>query len=197
MIEDLIKTLITILGTLFITKYTCNRNVPTKEMKIAYEHIYYPILCLMNDYENDKAFNHEYFKNKTGQLLVKYQIYANPTTIVSYRNYCNAHTKNHEDSKRLYKLFQRNIQENNHKLRNRLGYLNFGIMNAYRYASPVDKAGFEAYILLSVSNILVMLNSHFYNFNIHSIIIYIIAMIVPAFKLGKYKILKRRYEKEK
>ena len=143
------------LFTFFITKYTYNRNRPIDKIEIAYDRIYYPLFRIISDECNNNDINNVISKIKP--YIKKYDKYIDSSTKKLFESLykCNKET----EKKSIYMRFKDNIYNRNLYLRRRLGYLEPGFIQAYKYSSPYAKALFRITIEFVVCYILIFMGT--------------------------------------
>ncbi|EOS75065.1 hypothetical protein C819_02706 [Lachnospiraceae bacterium 10-1] len=125
--------------TFYITKYTYSKNQPLDKLEIAYNRVYYPIYRLMlNDDDMDIVI-------KRGKYYFeKYDKYIDKSTRKLFNLLCNCSKE--AEKRNIYKTFKNNVYDRNFYLRRRLGYLESGFVEMYKYSQPVEKSFFRVAI---------------------------------------------------
>lgn len=119
--------------TLFITKYTYNKNRPLDKLEIAYNRVYYPIYRFIKRKENNKKIEETISEiNYTFKIYFdKYEKYIDFSTIRTFNELCQCKTLT--EKKSAYRKFVNNIYDMNSYLRKRLGYLEPNLLQLYKY----------------------------------------------------------------
>lgn len=143
-LKVILPAVITSLFTFFITRYTYNNNRPLDKLEIAYNRIYYPIYKIISDKNIDKNINEVIKRSKS--YFTKYEKYADLSTKRLFEALCNCNKE--AKKKSIYQSFKDNIYNRNSYLRRRLGYLEPGFIQLYRYSTPVSKSLFRITIWL-------------------------------------------------
>lgn len=122
------------LFTFIITKYTYNKNRPLDKLEIAYNRIYYPIYKIISD----KNIDMDTAIDKINIYLLKYNKYVDISTKRIFKLLCEC--KKETQKKSIYQKFKDNIYNRNSYLRRKLGYLEPGFFQLYKYSLPSTKS---------------------------------------------------------
>lgn len=131
-LQVILPSLIAGLSTFFITKYTCNKNVPLDKMEITYNRVYYPLYKLLYNNSFDKE-NIDPLILNISLYLNKYNKYVDLSTLKSFKLFCKYRDK------KTYQNFKNNIYDKNTFLRRKLGYLEPSFLQLYTYSSDWEK----------------------------------------------------------
>lgn len=152
-LKNILPAIIAGLFTLFITKYTYNRNKPLDKLEISYNRVYYPIFKIITnapiDYDIDKTID------KCKIYFVKYDKYIDLNTKNLFRLLCTC--TNETKKKSIYINFLNCIYDRNSYLRRKLGYLEPNIILSYKYAMPTEKSVVRIIIELIIVAISMMI----------------------------------------
>lgn len=171
---DLLKITATAFFTFCITCYSIKYNRPSKNMEIAYNRIYYPITRIINDDSLDLSVKVQ----RIQPYLEKYQKYANPSTLKSFRILYES-LNDKKVLKTNYTLFTDNISFQCFKLRKILGYMNTNIFEVYSYSSNNQKYKFRLFAFFFVIYIIIFsVSLHILNVNIASGIVIAFILII-------------------
>lgn len=135
---EIIKILFpAILG--FISSWMLNnKQLPNKNLEIAYNRIYYPLYILIQNNISNENIDYVQIKNIIEAKIAKYQKYFNPTTIRVYKQFKKSIEDNY-NIKNTYSLLKENIYTQNTYLRKTLGYLTPNFFQIYYHSSKKDK----------------------------------------------------------
>lgn len=179
-LKVILPAIITSLFTFFITKYTYNNNRPLDKIEIAYNRIYYPIYRIISDKNIDKNIN-EVIK-RCESYFTKYEKYSDLSTKRLFEALCNCNEETKKKS--IYQSFKDNIYNRNSYLRRRLGYLEPGFIQLYRYSTPASKSAFRIaiwvcvlYVALIVCNITANISNTIFNVSVTTFVIFFILII--------------------
>lgn len=136
------------LCTFLITKYTYNKNRPLDKLEIAYNRVYYPLYQIL--FSNDGDINNiEEVINKGRLYFNKYGKYIDVSTMRLFNLLCECEKEARRKS--IYRRFKDNIHNRNSYLRRRLGYLEPGFVQMYKYAMPSQKSFFRIMVCLCLA----------------------------------------------
>ncbi len=138
-IDGLLSTIITVIFTFLITKYTYHKNIPLDKMEKSYNRVYYPIYRLI---KGDDSI--EKIVEKCEMYFNKYDKYTDVSTWKAFINL--KENLNSPKTNKAYSNFKNNIYAFDTKLRRRLGYLESNVFTTYTYSSPSDKKIMRVYI---------------------------------------------------
>lgn len=158
-LQVVLPSIITGLFTFLITKYTYNKNVPLEKMEIAYNRIYYPIYKIVSN-ENTNIND---VISKIQIYFIKYNKYIDRATNRLFNELCKC--TNEAKKKSIYARFKNNIYNRNSYLRRRLGYLEPGFAQLYKYSIPTTKSFFRITMEFGVLYIAIMLCGITMNFS--------------------------------
>lgn len=180
-LKVILPAIITSLFTFFITKYTYNNNRPLDKIEIAYNRIYYPIYKIISDKNID--INEVIKISKS--YFTKYEKYADLSTKRLFEALCSCNKE--AKKKSIYQSFKDNIYNRNSYLRRRLGYLEPGFIQLYRYSTPASKSLFRItiwlcmlYIALIICSITMNISNVIYT---AFVVIFFISLILTIFEL--------------
>jgi len=178
-LKVILPAVITSLFTFFITKYTYNNNRPLDKIEIAYNRIYYPIYKIISDKNITNDINEVIKRCKL--YFTRYEKYADISTKKLFKELCNCNKETKKKS--IYHSFKDNIYNRNSYLRRRLGYLEPGFIQLYKYSTPTSKSLFRIFMELSVTYIsliscVVSMNKFNIIFNISISIFAILVLLI-------------------
>ena len=191
-IQAIIPTIISCVGTLFVARYTYNRSRPLDKLEYAYNEVYYPIYKFINDKNN---YNNIYAtKNALKVYFDSYEKYLDFSTIKIYNELYNCDTKSKE--KYTYDRFIDNINNMNAYLRKRLGYLEPSIFQLFRCLPIQDKISIGIVLMFASACISIILSLYFIKLIEDFIVLFlvfcsgiIILLIIKVFLFIYYKVL--------
>lgn len=153
-LKIVLPAIITGLFTFLITKYTYNKNRPLDKIEIAYNRVYYPLYRIIS---NENINNINDVINKSKIYFIKYDKYIDISTKRLFEVLCKCNKLAKKES--IYLSFKNNIYNRNSYIRRRLGYLEPGFTQIYKYSSPNEKALFRLALELIVIDSIIIFKS--------------------------------------
>lgn len=138
-LKIILPAITTGLFTFLVTKYTYHNNRPLEKLEIAYNRVYYPLYKLI--YNNNPNIEIGDMVNKSKIYFQKYDKYIDPSTkkLFEQLKECGKTAKR----KSIYIKLKNNILSKNSYLRRKLGYLESGLLQIYKYSMPSTKSLFR------------------------------------------------------
>ena len=125
--KTILPAIITFVGTLFLTKYTYNKDAPLDKMEKAYDEIYYPLYKIICSHSNYKDIHN--IKILTRYNTEKNRKFMDRSTIIIME------LVEKEWNCKTYQKLKNNIYIKCSYLRRRLGYLEPNIIQIYSSSS--------------------------------------------------------------
>ncbi len=196
-LKGVLPVVISVMLSFLLTKYTYYGNIPLDKLEIAYKRIYYPIYRIISERGNDEDI--DWIISESKLYFQKYDIYIDNSTKRAFRDLIKS--TDSTQRKVLYINYKNNIYDRNSFLRRRLGYLESGILQMYKYLSPTAKASLRIVLelcLLYIMSILYVIFETLMN-NLAKVFLFVsetiffiivVEIIIMIFKLIYYKIRK-------
>lgn len=184
-LSEISPVLITGIFTIYIAVYTYQKNRPLDKIEKSYEYIYYPLYKKMRNQTMEELVQ-EGFWDEIERIFLEYDIYLSQSTRNSYQ-YCIDLIEKGESNRKIksaFVRFQNNIYYYNNSLRNKLGYPQADIIEAYRYMPKESKR----IIKVCITFISIYIISLFYKWISFKELDYVITFLALYFIYGLLRI---------